>query len=149
MTDRELDILIAKEVMGLDVLGEVAVTYYPGDRYITSIDEVYDSEIDIAYLKKCSCDDGSEKDVFGHIGSECLDIVKRYSTSLAAFDVVNKLTSDDAYVRVNLSGRGDLWYADIFRLGIANKENVGFNEEPAPLPMAICLAALMVVGYTE
>ena len=151
MTDRELDILIAKEVMGLNVLGEVAVMYYPGDRHIASIDEAddyYDSEIDIAYLKKCSCDDGSEKDVFGHYGDGCLDIVKRYSTSLAAFEVVNKLTSD-AYVRVNLNGRGDLWYADIFKLGIANKENVGFNEEPAPLPMAICLAALMVVGYTE
>ena len=75
---------------------------------------------------------------------------KKYDTDIsAAWDVVNKLTSDDAYVRVNLNGRGDLWYVDIFKLGIANKENVGFNEEPAPLPMAICLAALMVVGYTE
>jgi len=149
MTDRELDILIAKEVMGLNVLGEVAVMYYPGDRHIASIDEVddyYDSEIDIAYLKKCSCDDGSEKDVFGHYGDGCLDIVKRYSTSLAAFDVVNKL-ENDGYAWNLRHGKGQQhgkpYHCQFSKLYLS-RDSYGKT-----VPMAICLAAIKIFGHTE
>ena len=91
---RELDALIAKEIMRLNVLGVSNVHRDPecccGQHWMIPFDYYAEANAPGAfaryvYLKECFCDhrDESDVDYFGHIAS-CLEVVLPYSTIDAA-----------------------------------------------------------------
>lgn len=102
---RELDALVAEQVMGWPVLGWTTCAYADGEWTMHPGDEpsgfMVHAEHAPVYLRTCHCADVDVEDlelveedrIFGHY-TFCLDVVPRFSTEIAAaWQVVEKMRS--------------------------------------------------------
>lgn len=153
---RELDKIIAVEVMGLEVVGEDTVAYYGGEGMIVpGTDPASHSEyaaVEPLYLKKCHCEWMTESDkadgriceedrICGHY-TACLSVVPRYSEDIAAaWQVVTKLMEGNFMVSVNQSHESGYW------VHVYPPQGAMIDADSfVSAPHAICLAARKAVA---
>ena len=143
---REIDVIVAREIFGLDILGRARVCYCDGCCFVATPSE-NESENDFVYLRECKCAEVAEIEkefitehpeiepmeqvkILGHDGM-CLEDVPEYSTSIAAaWAIVEKF-------RLIVHPYGVKWLATPY-----NSVSDWHMLLADTAPLAICLAAI-------
>ena len=145
---RAIDVLVAREIFGLDVLGRARVCYCDGCCFVAQPSEV-EAENDFVYLRECACAEVERIEqefiaehpeiepmekvkILGHDGM-CLEDVPEYTTSIAAaWAIVEKF-------RLIVHPYGVKWLATPY-----NSVSDWHMLLADTAPLAICLAAIQM-----